>query len=135
MPSLFKIAIDTGGSFECTTPYSQIYLLSFELPPDNRLTTVFIQAFLLSLDIIEHRYPTGILISTSKIAKFYSNGLDLDHVISTKGFYQDSLFKLFHRLLTYVFLRHRLITAHNHGVPPKLSYSANTPSKVTPCLP
>ncbi len=36
-------------------------------------------------------YPPGVVVTTSGIAKFYSNGLDLEHVQSTPGFWKDSL--------------------------------------------
>lgn len=90
------------GSFICTSPTPGIYLLTFNAPPDNRLVTTFCQSFLIALDIIEFQYPPGVLITTSGIAKFYSNGLDLDHAGSTKGFWADTLYRLWARLLTCV---------------------------------
>lgn len=108
MAELFSVPIaSTGGSIVCSNPSADpkeknIYLLTFTSPPDNRLTPTFIDAFLLSLDIIEHRYPKGVVITTSGIPKFYSNGLDLDIVASTEGFLERYLWKLFRRLLTYV---------------------------------
>lgn len=89
------------GTFVCTSPSPGVYLLTFTSPPDNRLTTGFLQAFILALDIIEFSYPPGVVVTTSGIPKFYSNGLDLEHVNSTKGFFANSLFALFTRLLTY----------------------------------
>lgn len=107
MAGLFTVPIaSTGGSIVCTNPTTSeeeknIYLLTFTSPKDNRITTSFINAFLLALDILEHRFPKGVVITTSGIPKFYSNGLDLDHVASTEGFLVNSLWKLFRRLLTY----------------------------------
>ena len=106
--ALFELPIlssSTGkpiGSFVCTSPAPQVYLLTFTSPPDNRLVTSFCQTFLLALDILEFKYPNGVVVSTSSITKFYSNGLDLEHATSVKGFWADSLFKLFQRLLTCV---------------------------------
>jgi enoyl-CoA hydratase/carnithine racemase len=88
------------GSFVCTSPVPQVYLLTFTAPPDNRLVTAFCQAFLHALDIIETSYTPGVVVSTSSIIKFYSNGLDLEHAKSTEGFWTDSLYKLFERLAT-----------------------------------
>ena len=110
MTALFTIPItSTGGSIVCTNPTANqnqeqqnVYLLTFTSPKDNRLTPTFIDAFLLALDIIEHRYPKGVVISTSGIAKFYSNGLDLELAMSTEGFMEKWLWRLFRRLLTYV---------------------------------
>jgi hypothetical protein len=92
----------SNGTFVCTSSTPGVYLLTFTSPPDNRLTTAFCQAFILSLDIIEFSYPPGVVITTSGIPKFYSNGLDIEHLNSTEGFFVKSLFPLFARLLTYV---------------------------------
>lgn len=92
--SLFSVPIPPcgahpGGSITCTQPQPQIYLLTFISPPDNRLTTAFCRALLQALDIIEFGgYPPGVVITTSGIPKFYSNGLDLEHAINTDGFWQ-----------------------------------------------
>jgi enoyl-CoA hydratase/carnithine racemase len=109
MANLFTVPIaSTGGSIVCTNPTGQgqdkqnVYLLTFTSPKDNRLTPSFIDAMILALDIIEHRYPKGVVITTSGITKFYSNGLDLDVVASTEGFLDKWLWQLFRRFLTYV---------------------------------
>jgi enoyl-CoA hydratase/carnithine racemase len=108
MASLFTVPISsTGGSIVCTNPspakeHETIYVLTFSSPKDNRLTPVFIDALLLALDIIEHRYPKGVVVTTSGIAKFYSNGLDLEILGKTEGFLENWLWRLFRRLLTYV---------------------------------
>lgn len=97
---LFKIPIaPTNGDFTCTSPADKVYLLTFNSPPDNRLLSAFIEAFLLSLDIIEERFEPGVVITTSKIPKFYSNGLDLEHVLSTPDFWEAKYAKLCERLL------------------------------------
>lgn len=108
MTTLFTIPIaSTGGAIVCTTPTASqdqekqnVYLLTFTSPKDNRLTPTFIDAFLLALDIVEHRYPKGVLVTTSGIPKFYSNGLDLELAMSTEGFFDNKLYRLFRRLLT-----------------------------------
>jgi hypothetical protein len=106
MASLFTVPISsTGGSIVCTNPsadkeHANIYVLTFTSPKDNRLTPIFIDALLLALDIIEHRYPKGVVVTTSGIAKFYSNGLDLDIVGKTEGFLENWLWRLFRRFLT-----------------------------------
>jgi Delta3-Delta2-enoyl-CoA isomerase len=105
MMTLFTVPVSTGGQFECTVPVADsptIYLLTFSSPPDNRLTSSFIDAYTLSLDLIEHRLPRGVVISTSGIAKFFSNGLDLDHVAKTDRFMERKLWPFFRRILTYV---------------------------------
>lgn len=103
MQELFTIPF-SGGTFVCREPQSSdvknVYLLTFTSQPDNRLTPAFIDAFLLSLDIIQHRYPPGVVITTSGIPKFYSNGLDLEQALNTEGFFEKYLYKLYRRLLT-----------------------------------
>lgn len=105
MASLFSIPIQsTGGSIVCTNPddtAKNIYLLTFTSPKDNRLTPTFIDALILALDLIEHRFPRGVVITTSGIQKFYSNGLDLQLALSTEGFWENHLWKLFRKFITY----------------------------------
>ncbi|KAJ5698757.1 hypothetical protein N7462_000762 [Penicillium macrosclerotiorum] len=109
MTTLFTVPItSTGGSIVCTNPTASkgkeqqnIYLLTFTSPKDNRLTPTFIDALILALDIIEHRYPKGVVVTTSGIAKFYSNGLDLELATSTEGFLDKWLWRLFRRFLTF----------------------------------
>lgn len=108
MAALFTVPIaSTGGSIVCTNPTAEgkekqnVYLLTFISPKDNRLTPSFIDAMILALDIIEHRYPKGVVITTSGITKFYSNGLDLEVATSTEGFLDKWLWQLFRRFLTF----------------------------------
>lgn len=99
--ALFTVPVSTTqGHFICTAPADGIYLLTFTSPPDNRLTSAFIDAFILCLDIIEEKFEKGVLITTSGIAKFYSNGLDLEHTLSTPDFWEAKFTKLCERLLT-----------------------------------
>ena len=91
-----------GGTITATEPAPQVYLLTINSPPDNRLTTASCTALLDALDLIEFGgYKPGVLVTTSGIAKFYSNGLDLEHALGTPGFLPNVLYKLFHRFLTY----------------------------------
>jgi len=96
----FSIPISTGGSFECTIPAEQVYLLTFSSTPDNRVTIPFIKAFMLSLDIIEHKFPPGAVVTTSGIGKFFSNGYDLEHVVKHPDFFEGYSFPILRRLLT-----------------------------------
>jgi hypothetical protein len=97
----FSIPISsTGGSFECTIPTEQVYVLTFTSAPDNRVTIPFIKAFMLSLDIIEQKFPPGVVVTTSGIGKFYSNGYDLEHVVQHEDFFDGYSLPLLRRLLT-----------------------------------
>lgn len=110
MTTIFSVPIvSTGGSIVCSTPavhkgqeQQNIYVLSIISPKDNRLTPNLIDALLLSLDIIEHHHPGGVVVTTSGIPKFYSNGLDLELAVSTEGFLEKWMWPLFRRILTYV---------------------------------
>lgn len=90
---LFSIPIETvgphpGGAIVATSPKPNVYVLTWTSPPDNRITTPFCKALLAALDVIEFGdYAPGVVITTSGIPKFYSNGLDLEHAIQTPGFW------------------------------------------------
>jgi enoyl-CoA hydratase/carnithine racemase len=102
IPPLFEVPVAPKGSFVCTQPAPKVYLLTFTCPADNRLTPSFNAAFLLSLDIIEHKLPKGVVITTSGIQKFYSNGLDLESAMKQPDFFKESLYPLWRRLVTCV---------------------------------
>lgn len=97
--ALFEVPIASGGRIKCTTPAKRVYLVEFTSPPDNRLKTDFCKALLLVLDILEFRHEHGVVITTSGIPKFYSNGLDLDHAFFTPDFFSGALYALWRRLL------------------------------------
>jgi Delta3-Delta2-enoyl-CoA isomerase len=101
---LFTVPIGNNeGKIEVTSLAKNVYLLSFSYAPDNRLTKPFCEAFLLALNILELRYPAGVLIHTSAIPKFYSNGYNLQHITETPGFWEEYWFPMLRRLLVYVF--------------------------------
>lgn len=104
--SLFTLQIPkcgphVGGTLTCTSPEPKVYLLTLTSPPDNRLTEPVLKAFLNALDILEFGYPHGVVITTSGIPKFYSNGLDLEHAVATDGFWH-LLYDVWRRFLTYL---------------------------------
>jgi len=57
-------------------------------------------------------YPSGAVITTSALPKFYSNGLDLEHALSTETFLPQQLYKMFNRLLTYPMPTIALLNGH-----------------------
>lgn len=97
---LFTIPIEPQGSVVATEPLPKIYLLTFQSPPDNRLTPAFDTAFLTALDVFEQKYPRGVVVSTSGISKFYSNGLDLDSAMKDDQFFPRYMYPLWRRLVT-----------------------------------
>ncbi|KAI9781132.1 MAG: hypothetical protein M1835_004355 [Candelina submexicana] len=110
--TLFTLPIQPTGGITCTTPLPKVYLLTFNSPPDNRLRPSLIEALLLALDIIEYKHPKGVLITTSGIQKFYSNGLDYESAIKTPGFFPNSLYPLWRRVLTYPMPTISLLNGH-----------------------
>lgn len=99
IPPLFTLPIGASGSIVCTLPSPKVYLLTFQSPPDNRLKPDLLSAWMLALDIIELKYPKGVVVSTSGVAKFYSNGLDLELATKTEGFWEKSLYPFWRRIL------------------------------------
>ena len=99
---------------------------------------LFLKAFLLALDIIELRYPVGVVITTSAIPKFYSNGLDLEHVMATPGFRDDLLYKLQRRLSTYPMPTVALMNGHTFAggliIAMHHDYRIMNPSKGYACM-
>ncbi|KAF4119527.1 Enoyl-CoA hydratase/isomerase family [Geosmithia morbida] len=81
-------------------------------PPDNRLTTAVCRALLEALDAVEFGpHAPGVVMTTSSIDKFYSNGLDLAHAIETEGFWP-LLYGVWRRLLTYPMPTVALLNGH-----------------------
>ncbi|CAK4000824.1 related to enoyl- hydratase isomerase [Lecanosticta acicola] len=100
------------GTLICTQPKPKIYLLTFSSPPDNRLVTGLCQALILALDILEHKHGDGVVITTSGVPKFYSNGMDVEHAQISGGYMPGSLYALWRRLLTYNMPTVALINGH-----------------------
>ena len=101
IPPLFTLPVTgSNGTVTATQPSARIYLITFNSPPDNRLTPSFLSSFMLALDILEYRFPKGVVVTTSAIPKFYSNGLDFENALKTKGFFEKMLYPLWRRLLT-----------------------------------
>ena len=97
--ALFSVPVASGGVFECSSPQEKVYLLSFQYGQDNRVKVPFIEAFHLALDILEFQYPKGVVITTSSLPKFYSNGFDLQHTVETPRFQDRYFLPLLRRLL------------------------------------
>ncbi|SPO03535.1 related to enoyl-CoA hydratase/isomerase [Cephalotrichum gorgonifer] len=118
MTTLFTIPIEPidahpGGTITLTTPSPKIYLLTISSPPDNRLTTPFCAALLKALTTLQHTQPPGVLVTTSSLPKFFSNGLDLSHVTSNAPhFWTSALYPLFRKLLSYPMPTVALVNGH-----------------------
>ncbi len=131
-----------GGTIVATEPAPAVYLLTITSPADNRLTTVSCNAILDALDLLEFGgYTPGVVVTTSGIDKFYSNGLDLEHAVATEAFIPTALYKLFNRFLTYVVpfgyrtLRHKTDTETKDTPCPPWPSSTAMPSPAASCWP
>jgi Delta3-Delta2-enoyl-CoA isomerase len=113
IPATLGATPTPNGSIVCVQPSAQVYVLSFSSPPDNRLTSAFNATLLLALDIIETNFPKGVVVSTSSITKFYSNGLDYENAVKDPTFFRNSLYPLWRRLLTYPMPTLALINGHS----------------------
>ena len=99
--ALFEVPVEgDGGTFSCTEPAPTVYLLTFNAPPDNRFKPAFNRAFVTALDVIDQHYPHGVLVTTSGIPKFYSNGLDYENAVKDPAFFGSSMYPVWRRLLT-----------------------------------
>ncbi|KAK3387472.1 ClpP/crotonase-like domain-containing protein [Podospora didyma] len=118
MTTLFTIPVpalgnNPAGTIVCTEPAKQVYLLTINIAPDNRLTSASCGALLNALDALEFGgFAPGVVVTTSGIAKFFSNGLDLEQALASETFLPESLFKLFGRFLTYPMPTIALLNGH-----------------------
>ncbi|KJZ72734.1 hypothetical protein HIM_07926 [Hirsutella minnesotensis 3608] len=107
-----------GGTITCTEPKDSVYVLTWSSPPDNRITTPFCRALLAALDALEmgpaKGKPAGVVVTTSAIPKFYSNGLDLRHAIETEGFWA-LLYQVWKRFLTFPMPTVALLNGHTYA--------------------
>ncbi|KAG9006981.1 hypothetical protein FRB95_009954 [Tulasnella sp. JGI-2019a] len=109
LPKDFPVADSDSGVGKITlnqldAPNDQIYTISFNCPPDNRVTPGLVGTLLKVLDVVEEIAPkTAVLVTTSAIGKFYSNGLNLDKVMqhACPEFQSDYWNPLTVRLLTF----------------------------------
>lgn len=132
-----------GGSIVCTEPHPKIFLLTITSPPDNRLTVSSCSAFLDALDLLEFS-PTlcpekdGVVVTTSGIPKFYSNGLDLELAMANAEFMPKYLYKLFARFLTFPMPTIALVNGHAFAAGIMLGmhhdYRVMNPSKGFACI-
>jgi enoyl-CoA hydratase/carnithine racemase len=124
MASVFTIQVPPieghpGGTLTLTNPRPEIYLLTINSPPDNRLTTPMCHtlraALIKTLSVAQQQSPPGgVLLITSSNPKFFSNGLDLDHVMAVGPdiFFPKTLYPLFKAFLTFPLPTVAVINGH-----------------------
>lgn len=143
MTTLFTIPIaplddHPGGTITATSPSPQIYLLTISSPPDNRITTPFCHALIAALTRVQHTQPPGVVVTTSALPKFYSNGLDLNHATTAPNFWSGALYALFRKLLSYPMPTIAVLNGHAFAAGLMLSmyhdYRVMNPSRGYLCL-
>lgn len=80
LPRVFPVSENEGKLTlsRLDAPNDSIYVVSWDCPPDNRITPAFVEALLQVLDfVVEHVPRTAVLVTTSAISKFYCNGLNV----------------------------------------------------------
>jgi Delta3-Delta2-enoyl-CoA isomerase len=128
MNPLFTITVPpieghAGGTLTLTTPAPAIYLLTIAAAPDNRLTTPMCQslqaALARTLSVVQQQQQRsspakGVLLVTSSLPKFFSNGLDLDAVMALGPdiFFPRTLYPLFRAFLTFPLPTVAVINGH-----------------------
>lgn len=88
------------------------YLLEYNSPPDNRYTSKFIAAYLDALDYIRINGDPRVLVTTSRLPKFFSNGLDFEAAISTPGFFDQYYYRLMRTILEFPWPTIAVVNGH-----------------------
>lgn len=88
------------------------YLLEYNSAPDNRYSVDFIDAYLEALVFIRTKLEPKVLVTTSAIPKFFSNGLDFERVISVPRFFPDRYYALMRAILEFPWPTVALINGH-----------------------
>lgn len=83
----------------CAMPSDRVYVLVFESRPANQLTPDFVEAFCSSLSKIQ-AFPTGVVITASRIPEIYSNGIG-PHISQDTLEGQEHIWPLLRQLLRY----------------------------------
>lgn len=113
LPREYPIPQGNGGRMILTSPVASVYLLTWESAPDNRLTPSFLHTLIRALEDVSKNVPhSSVLVTTSAIPKFYSNGFNLELAMSTPGFWRETWNKLQLTLLTFPMPLVALINGH-----------------------
>lgn len=88
------------------------YLLEYNAPPDNRYTIPFLDAYLDALTYIREQDEPKPLITTSRVPKFFSNGLDFENAIRTEGFFPDYYFRIMRAQIEFPWPTIAVINGH-----------------------
>jgi len=101
---------------ELSHPSKAIYLISFNLAPDNRMTSRFLQTFLKVLEIVEANVSEdSVLLTTSEIPKFYSNGYDVEGKDAHNATMSVDFLKVALKLLQFPIPTIALLNGHTVG--------------------
>lgn len=100
--SLIHISVSSDSTY---------YLLEYNSPPDNRYTIKFLSAYLSALNFLRTQSPK-VLVTTSRLPKFFSNGLDFEAAISTPGFFDEYYYKTMQSVLEFPWPTIALVNGH-----------------------
>lgn len=90
----------------------EYYLMQYNSGPDNRFNSTFIDAILEALDYLRFKGEAKVLVTTSAFPKFFSNGLDFKHAITTTGFFEDKFFRMMRTYMEFPYPTVALIPGH-----------------------
>lgn len=88
------------------------YLLEYNSPPDNRYNIKFISAYLDALDYLRLKCQPKVLVTTSRLPKFFSNGLDFEMAITTPGFFDQYYYRLMRTMLEFPWPTVAVVNGH-----------------------
>ena len=102
----------------CTGKDSNIYIITLQKPPENRLTVAFCQEIIRAYRYVETSLgqdSAGAVILTGNDHKFFTTGLDLDERERNKFASSDGFYPLLHTVLDFPFPTIALVNGHVFG--------------------
>ncbi|CAG8260234.1 unnamed protein product [Penicillium salamii] len=98
--------------------HGNVFILTMQKPPENRLSLSFCQEMIRAFRTVESILGSdseGAVITRSSDPKFWCTGLDMDEVATNPFANTDGLFPLLHTILDFSFPTIALLTGHTFG--------------------
>lgn len=139
MPTFsISFPIDKEQKLVDVSSHEHYYLLEYNAPPDNRYTIPFLDAYLDAITYVRGQEEPKPLITTSKVQKFFSNGLDFENAIRTEGFFPNYYFRIMRAIIEFPWPTIAVINGHAFAAGFMLSaamdYRVMNPEKGFLCL-
>lgn len=83
------------------SPCGLYYLLEYNALPDNRYSTEFLSAYIDAIDYVRLKGTPKVLVTTSRIPKFFSNGLDFNSAAITPDYIENYYYKVMRAYLEF----------------------------------